>query len=90
MEVTVKIQNEEGMHARPAGVFVKAASQFKSKIDVSAHGKKMNGKSVMSLMSLQLQFNDELIIWAEGEDAQMALETLEKLVKNKFKLATEG
>jgi len=84
MEIKVIIQNEEGMHARPAGVFVKTANQFAAKIQLKAHGKSVNGKSVMSIMSLELQYKDELIISAEGEDAEKALPVLELLVSNKF------
>jgi phosphocarrier protein HPr len=49
---TVKLLNEEGMHARPAGIFVKKASEFKSSVQVKASGQSKNGKSIMSLMGL--------------------------------------
>jgi phosphocarrier protein len=83
-EVLVKIKNEEGMHARPAGVFVKVAGQFQSKIEIDKNGICKNGKSIMNIMSLGLQFQDDLLIRAIGEDAEAALNALKKLVENKF------
>lgn len=85
-EIVVKIQNEEGMHARPAGVFVKVAGQFQSKIEIAKDGVIKNGKSIMNIMSLGLQFQDDLIIRAIGEDAEAAVDALQKLVENKFVL----
>ncbi len=80
MERTLIVQNEDGMHARPAGLFVKTANQFKSTIEVRAKGVVKNGKSIMSLMTLGAEKGAELTISAQGEDAEQALEALSKLV----------
>ena len=86
MEKTLRILNEEGMHARPAGAFVKVANEFKSAIEVKANGMTKNGKSIMGLMSLGLVRDSELTVVAKGEDESAALTKLEQLVQNKFQI----
>lgn len=86
MEKTLKILNEEGMHARPAGAFVKVASEFKSAIEIKANGMTKNGKSIMGIMGLGLVKDSEITIVAKGEDEAAALTKLEALVQNKFQL----
>jgi len=86
MEKTLKILNEEGMHARPAGAFVKVASEFKSAIEIKANGMTKNGKSIMGIMSLGLAYDSEITLVANGDDAEAALNKLEALVNNKFQL----
>jgi len=84
MEKTLKIENEEGLHARPAGVFVKKASEFRSQVFVKANETKVNAKSIMSLMTLGLEKNAEMTIITEGDDEKEALEALSALVEGKF------
>lgn len=84
MEKKVKLINEAGFHIRPIGVFVKKAAAFKSNIEVQFGNKKVNGKSVMILMSLGAKKGDELTIIANGPDEKEAVETLSKLVESGF------
>jgi phosphocarrier protein HPr len=86
MEKTFKILNEEGMHARPAGAFVKVANEFKSKIEVRANGMTKNGKSIMNLMSFGLTLNQEITVITTGDDELEAMKKIEELIGNKFKL----
>lgn len=86
MEVKVTLLNEDGLHARPAGVFVKSAGAFTSKIDVSYNSKTANAKSLLSLLSLGLTKDSDFIIKAEGDDAEQALNVLSQLVQNKFQV----
>jgi phosphocarrier protein HPr len=86
MEKSFKILNEEGMHARPAGAFVKVANEFKSSIEVKANGVVKNGKSIMGLMTMGLSKDSEITIIANGEDAEAALSKLGSLIENKFQL----
>lgn len=86
MEKTFTILNEEGMHARPAGAFVKVANEFKSTIEVKANDMTKNGKSIMGLMSLGLSKDSEITVMANGEDAQAALDKLGFLIENKFQI----
>lgn len=84
MEKTVYIQNDEGFHARPAGIFVKMASSFASNIEVKAGDATKNGKSIMGLMSLGLKKDSPITIIATGADEQAAIDALAGLVNRKF------
>jgi phosphocarrier protein HPr len=86
MEKTFKILNEEGMHARPAGAFVKVASEFKSSVEVKANGLTKNGKSIMGLMSMGLSKDTEITVITKGDDEEAALTKLGALIENKFQL----
>ncbi len=86
MEKTLKILNEEGMHARPAGAFVKVANEFKSTVSVTANGVTKNGKSIMGLMSMGLQKDSEFMLTVLGADEAEAMKKFEQLVNNKFHL----
>ncbi len=86
MEQTFKILNEEGMHARPAGAFVKVASEFKSAVEVKANGMTKNGKSIMGLMSLGLSKDSELTVVTKGEDENEAMKKLGMLIENRFQI----
>ena len=81
-EVTVK--NQLGLHARPASMFVKMATRFKSDILVEKEGEEVNGKSIMGLMMLAAGHGTTLTVTAEGSDASNALNELEELVNRNF------
>lgn len=84
MEKIVSIKNASGLHARPAGMFVKKAAEFKSTVEVIAKGKTVNAKSIMGIMSLGLAKGDELTISAKGEDEEVAVNTLVELIESGF------
>jgi phosphocarrier protein len=86
MEMTVKVQNEEGMHARPAGVLVKQAMEFKSNIQLSYQGMTKSAKSLMGVMSLGLPHGAEVTIKADGEDEAVALQKITALFDSKFQV----
>ena len=86
LEKTLIILNEEGLHARPAGVLAKLAGSFTSVIEVVANGKTVNAKSIMSVMSLGLTKDAELIVRTNGADESEALTKIESLINNKFQL----
>lgn len=84
-ERRIKITNPNGLHARPATSFVKMAIKFSSEIFVSTENKeKVNGKSVIDLLTLGAKNGTELLITAKGEDKEEALDALEGLVRNNF------
>ena len=80
VEKEVTIVPEEGLHARPAAEFVKAAKGYGSDIKVLKDGKEANAKSSLSLMSLGAKQGDKLTIRAEGEDEEAAAEALAELI----------
>lgn len=84
MEKTVTILNEQGLHARPASIFVKTASKFKSTVSI-VHGTGIaNAKSIINIMSLGLKKNEEIKIVTEGIDEKEAMDALLSLIENKF------
>ncbi|PKM49218.1 MAG: HPr family phosphocarrier protein [Firmicutes bacterium HGW-Firmicutes-7] len=83
----IKLQNEEGLHARPANLFSKTAMKFKSDIKILKNGdprKVFNPKSILSILSMGAIKGDELTITAEGEDEEEAIAKVIDLVKNGF------
>ena len=84
MERLVSIKNASGLHARPAGMFVKKAAEFKSTVEVIAKGKTVNAKSIMGIMSLGLAKGDELTISAKGADEETAVNTWVELIESGF------
>jgi phosphocarrier protein HPr len=84
IEKEIPIVNRLGLHARPAAMFVRIASRYRSEIWVSKEGEEVNGKSIMGLMMLAAGQGSTLKIRCEGPDADKALEELEALVNAKF------
>ncbi len=78
------IENRNGLHARPAALFVKTSSRFRSEVWVEKDGEKVNGKSIMGLMMLAAGKGSILRVTAEGEDAGLVLSELEQLIRTRF------
>ncbi len=74
------IKNKQGLHARPAALFVQIANKFDSRIRVRRESEEVNGKSIMGILMLCAEKDTQIIIEAEGHDAHMAILELEKLV----------
>lgn len=84
MEKVVSIKNASGLHARPAGMFVKKAAEFKLTVEVVAKDKTVNAKSIMGIMSLGLAQGEELKLVVNGEDEEVALAAMVELVESGF------
>jgi phosphotransferase system HPr (HPr) family protein len=84
VERRVTIVNELGLHARPAAAFVKIAGAYQAQISVSRDDMVVNGKSIMGVMTLAAEPGSELVIRAEGADAQAAANALAELVAKGF------
>ncbi len=80
---TVTIKNKLGIHARPAGQFVRVAAQFKSFVYIGRNGKEVNGKSIMGVLMLAAACGTELNLRIDGEDEYAAMEALVDLIENK-------
>lgn len=76
IEREFEVQLELGLHARPAGQFVTLASRFASKIEVGRGGEWVNGRSVLSILSLAAAKGTRVRIRAAGPDAKEAVESL--------------
>jgi phosphotransferase system HPr (HPr) family protein len=83
-ETRLTIRNKVGLHARPAVLFVQAAQNFQSDVRVIKDGKEGNAKSFKAVLALAVNQNDEVVVRAEGADADAALAALTKLVENNF------
>jgi phosphocarrier protein HPr len=84
IEKDLPIPNRLGLHARPAAMFVRIASRYRSEIWVSKEGEEVNGKSIMGLMMLAAGQGSKLHIRCEGPDADKAMEEIEALIKAGF------
>ena len=84
IEKEVTIINRLGLHARPAAMFVRIASRYRSEVWVEKEGEQINGKSIMGLMMLAAGQGSKLKIRCEGADADKVMEDLEELIRQKF------
>jgi phosphocarrier protein len=84
IEKEITIINRLGLHARPAAMFVRIASRYRSEVWVEKEGEKINGKSIMGLMMLAAGQGSKLTILCEGPDADKVIEELEALIQQKF------
>ena len=78
------IQDDQGIHARPAGVLVKAANEFQSSIQMEKRGQKGDLKRIFGIMALCIKKGDEVTITIEGTDEDTAAEKMEELFKQQL------
>lgn len=78
----VVIKNKQGLHARPAALFVQIANKFDSRITVRRNKEEVNGKSIMGILMLGAEKGSTIMIEVEGDDAHMAILELEKIIAN--------
>ena len=77
-EITVK--NSQGLHARPAALFVQTASKYDSSITITKNNESVNGKSIMGILMLGAEKDSKIIVSAEGDDAAQAVSELEEFL----------
>jgi phosphotransferase system HPr (HPr) family protein len=83
-EISLTVNHEVGLHARPASMFVQTAAKFTSDIEVTHGETTVNAKSILAVLTLGAHQGAEIVIKAEGTDADDALAALEELVLNNF------
>jgi phosphocarrier protein HPr len=83
-EARMTLQNTSGLHARPAKIFARAAAAFAADVSVEKDGRRVNAKSVLSVLTLDCHRGDEILIGVEGEDADTTLAELVALVEARF------
>ena len=83
IEREVVIENELGLHARPAAQFVQMASKFSSNVYVIKDGERADGKSIMSILTLEVHHGSKVILEVDGEDAEEVVVALENILKGK-------
>ena len=80
----LKVQNEYGIHARPAALLVKAAGKYDCDIFIEKDGNKVSCKSIMGLMTIEGYPGSVMTVTTSGADAQEAMDEIEELFNTKF------
>ena len=80
----VTVQNQVGLHARPATFFIQKANEFTSSIWVEKDERKVNAKSLLGVLSLGIIKGDSIKILADGEDDENAVDGLVNLILTGF------
>lgn len=75
------ITDEIGIHARPAGLLVKEAKEFASKITIETNGKRVDATKLMSIMALGVKQGTEVTVKADGPDEEEAIAEMESFLK---------
>ncbi len=81
---TLTVKNRAGIHARPAAMIVKVANKFGSELFMEKDTIKINGKSIMGVITLGAGYKSEIKITCEGEDEVAMADAIEKLFDNRF------
>ena len=80
VEKKLKVLNKQGLHARPAALFVQIANKYDSSIKIVKDEQVVNGKSIMGILMLAAEKDSEITIIAEGVDSEEAINELEQLI----------
>ena len=80
-ELNITLNNPTGLHARPAKTFVNLAKEFTAEIAVSHQGKKVNGKSLISLLTLGAENGAQILVEVEGVDEDEAFEAIKACIE---------
>ncbi len=87
IETELTVNNEQGLHARPADLFVRTANKFKSDITVrnlSTGSNDVNAKSILRILSLGVYGGHTIRVMANGEDENQAIEEIATLINQNF------
>lgn len=80
----VMVQNQVGLHARPATFFIQKANEFRSSIWIEKEERRVNAKSLLGILSLGIIGGTQIKIIADGADEQAAVNALVELVESGF------
>ncbi|MDJ0761516.1 MAG: HPr family phosphocarrier protein [Myxococcota bacterium] len=83
-EVTLTIENDLGLHARAATMFVQITAKYDAEVFVEKDGREVNGKSIMGILTLVASKGSQICVRAEGPEAEQVIDALSDLVKTKF------
>ena len=87
VETELTLNNDQGLHARPADLFVRTANKFKSDITVrnlSTGSSDVNAKSILRILTLGVYSGHTIQVMADGEDETQAIEEIASLVNHNF------
>jgi phosphotransferase system HPr (HPr) family protein len=80
VEKKITVRNKQGLHARPAALFVQIANKYDASIKVLKDDQVVNGKSIMGILMLAAEKDSEVTLVAEGSDSEEAIRELEVLL----------
>lgn len=80
----IVVQNQVGLHARPATFFIQKANEFTSSIWIAKDERKVNAKSLLGVLSLGITRGTSISVTADGADEEAAVEALTSLVASNF------
>lgn len=83
-EKIVIVKNRAGIHARPAALIAQTANRFTSEVFIEKDSMTINAKSIMGVITMAACYQTQLLVKAEGDDAQEAVEALSNLFETKF------
>lgn len=81
---TIIVENQVGLHARPATFFIQKSNEFKSSIWIDKEGRKVNAKSLLGVLSLGITKGTQIEIIADGDDEEAAVDALHALIESNF------
>lgn len=81
---TIILDNDEGLHARPAAKFVQKANKYQSEIEIEFGGNIVNGKSIIGIMSLGAYPGEKITVIASGVDEKKAVKELISFLENDY------
>ena len=84
LEKIFVIGGKLGLHARPAAIFVQTANRFEALVEVEKDDQKVDGKSIMGIMTLAAEMGSSITVRVTGKDAAASMEALSRLIDSNF------
>jgi phosphocarrier protein HPr len=84
IELTVKVKNDQGLHARPAAALTKILQGCKSKVTISHRKQTADARSILSILMMAITKNSEVVLTIEGEDAEETARRLTRAFDTQF------
>lgn len=81
-EFSYTIKDKQGIHARPAGIFVKEAASYPCNITISKDGKEANGKNIFGVMSLNVKCGEEIVVKLDGAQEDEACTAIKAVLED--------
>lgn len=88
-ELTLTVENETGLHSRPADLFVRTAKLYDCTVTVSKGEKQADAKNIIKVILLNVSQKDDITIRADGPEEEAALADLRRLVESNFEAVNE-
>jgi phosphocarrier protein HPr len=84
------MNNKQGLHARPAAMFVQIVEKYDSEVTVAKDQEQVNGKSIMGLLMLGAHFQSKITVTVDGPDAETAMNDIEAFFKSDFESSSSA